>query len=47
MVKVSEKDFMFRGVLKDHAVRFAFGNFKELTTTGIIKNVISIAPTLR
>jgi molecular chaperone Hsp33 len=38
MVKVSEKDFMFRGVLKDHAVRFAFGNFKELTTAGILKH---------
>ena len=38
MVKVPEKDFMFRGVLKDHAVRFAFGNFKELATTGIIKH---------
>ena len=38
MVKFSEKDCMFRGVLKEHAVRFVFGNFRELAETGILKH---------
>ena len=38
MVKISEKDFMLRGVLKEHAVRFAFGNFRELAEKGILKH---------
>ena len=32
----SENDFMMRAVLKDHAVRLAFGSFKELASAGII-----------
>ena len=38
MVKQFENDFFYRGVLKDHAVRFAFGNFRELVESGILKH---------
>lgn len=36
MIMRSENDFMMRAVLKDHAVRLAFGSFKELASAGII-----------
>ena len=38
MVKAVEKDRMYRGVLKEHAVRFVFGNFRQLAETGILKH---------
>lgn len=38
MVKAVEKDCMYRGVLKEHAVRFVFGNFRQLAETGILKH---------
>ena len=33
-----ENDFMMRVVLKDHAVRLAFGSFREVAATGIINH---------
>lgn len=38
MVMCAKKDFMLRGVFKEHAVRFAFGNFGQLVETGILKH---------
>ena len=35
---IPQKDFMIRGVLKEYAIRFAFGSFKTLAQTGILRH---------
>ena len=38
MVMIPQKDFMIRGVLKEYAIRFAFGSFKTLAQTAILRH---------